>query len=59
MLENRPEIKMKTDELTTRLCNLASSNQTSWGAYVTDMAVLPQNRVETPIGSQAEFEITN
>ena len=30
-----------------------------WGAVITDRAALPQNRVETLIGSQAEFEITN
>ena len=28
-------------------------------ADVTDRAALPQDRVETLIGSQAEFEITN
>ena len=28
-------------------------------ADVTDRAALPQNRVETLIGSQTEFEITN
>ena len=30
-----------------------------WVADVTDRASLPQDRVETLIGSQAEFKITN
>ena len=47
---------------------LASINQVSgpqlcleyqWHTNVTDRAALPQIRVETLIGYQAEFEITN
>ena len=62
MLINRPTLTWITEPqywMTSTKCRTFNRVRVTEATVITARAALPQIRVETLIGSQAEFEITN